>query len=136
MPFQELPHTADWSLRVWAPSLPLLFSESVRGMYSLSGARAASDPLVMRLLELGAADVETLLVAFLSELLNFSEQERLCFEDIQVELQQTNSEWKLKSQMAGAALVSLTRAIKAVTFHNLHIERTPKRYQVEIVFDV
>ena len=136
MPFQELPHTADWSLRVWAADLPALFVEAASGMNTLSGAQAAPGPLVERTVALSAADVETLLVAFLSELLYLTEQERLAFDKVHVNLVESPGEWRLKAKLTGAPLVSLTRAIKAVTFHNLRIENTARGVQVEIVFDV
>jgi SHS2 domain-containing protein len=38
--------------------------------------------------------------------------------------------------MDGAALVSMSKAIKAVTYHNLQIRKTERGVEVEIVFDV
>jgi len=38
--------------------------------------------------------------------------------------------------MDGAPLLSATKIIKAVTYHNLRIRPTARGYEVEIVFDV
>ena len=35
--FLELPHTADWAVRVWAADLPALFAAAANGMNSLAG---------------------------------------------------------------------------------------------------
>ena len=35
--FLEVSHTADRSLRVWAPTMDELFSQAARGMYQLMG---------------------------------------------------------------------------------------------------
>jgi SHS2 domain-containing protein len=132
MGFEELPHTADWSLRVWAKSLPALFAEAARGMYALSGANQAEGPKVKRTFEAEATDAESLLVAFLSELVYAVEQEHLIFDEFDVQVEGI----KLKVEMSGAPILSLTKAIKAVTYHNLQIRPTARGYEVEIVFDV
>jgi len=38
-PYVEVEHTADWALRVWAPTLEELFVDAARGMYELAGAK-------------------------------------------------------------------------------------------------
>jgi SHS2 domain-containing protein len=101
-------------------------------MITLAGARLANGPRVKRRVEVEAADVESLLVAFLSEILYFMEQEHVAFDFFNIQI----TEPTLRAEMEGAPLLSLTKAIKAVTFHNLNIRRTDRGYEVEIVFDV
>jgi SHS2 domain-containing protein len=137
MPFEELTHTADWSLRVWAPDLNQLFTESARGMYALAGIRLAEKPRVRRLISLSSPDVESLLVSFLSELVYISEQDRLAFDQINLSLDlETGSACHMSSILRGAPILSLDKAIKAVTYHNLKIQQSTRGYESEIVFDV
>ncbi|MFA5873569.1 MAG: archease [Anaerolineales bacterium] len=49
MPYEELPHTADWCLRVWAADMAGLFAEAARGMNALSGVRLAPGLRVERM---------------------------------------------------------------------------------------
>ena len=130
--FEELPHTADWALRVWAPDLPSLFAESARGMYSLAGVTLSEGPRASRSYAAEALDPESLLVGFLSELLYAAEHARLAFDRFDIALQGNH----LNAEMSGAPLRSITQEIKAVTFHNLRIEQTGRGREVEIVFDV
>jgi SHS2 domain-containing protein len=132
MPFEELQHTADWCLRVWAGSLPELFSETAGGMNALSGALPATGPRLERTFAAEAPDMESLLVLFLSELVYAAEQEKSVFDDFKVILRGN----KLKVKMSGAPILSINKSIKAVTYHNLRIRKTEAGYQVEIVFDV
>jgi SHS2 domain-containing protein len=132
MGFEELPHTADCALRVWAPDLTSLFGEAALGFNFISGARLASDARVTRRISLSAADAESLLVTFLTELLYIQEQETLGFDRFYLQVSNTEMSGKLD----GARLISLSRTIKAVTFHNLVIRRTPCGNEVEIVLDV
>jgi SHS2 domain-containing protein len=132
MGFEEIPHTADWSVRVWAQDLPSLFVEAASAMHSLSGTVIGNGERVKRTFETEAPDPESLLVAFLSELLYYEEQENLAFEVFDLRVA---ARW-LKAEMEGAQIVSSEKAIKAVTYHNLKIERTPQGLETTIVFDV
>jgi SHS2 domain-containing protein len=134
-PFQEIDHTADWALEVWAPTLEGLFVDAARGMYHLAGAEpaAATAPGEPRLLELAADDAEALLVAWLQELLYLSETEGLVFDDLTL-LALTPTH--LRAEARGRPTAQPGKAIKAVTFHNLSIRREDGRYRVVIVFDV
>jgi len=137
MPFEEIPHTADWSLLVWAVDLSTLFVESARGMTSLSGIRLAKKPRIVRTLSISAADKESLLVSFLSELVYYAEQDHLAFDhfDLNLDLEACQP-CRLSAVLRGAPILSMDKAIKAVTYHNLHIHQTTRGYEVEIVFDV
>jgi SHS2 domain-containing protein len=132
MPFEELPHTADWALRVWAASLPALFAEAAVGMNTLSGVQLAPSPRLSHSFAAEAPDVESLLVQFLSELVYLAEQENQGFDAFEISL----IGLELKAVMAGAPLLSLNKSIKAVTYHNLQIRQTDAGFEVEIVFDV
>jgi len=136
MGFEEITHTADWALRVWASDLKGLFVEAAQGMYALSGARPAEGPHVKRTFAAEAQDAESLLVAFLSELVYTAEQERLMFTSFQVGMSEGSEGRRLKAEMEGSPIVSINKSIKAVTFHNLQIQQTAQGYEVEIVFDV
>lgn len=130
--FEEIPHTADWAMRVWAEDLPGLFAEAARGMNSLAGVQLESGPRLERQIELEAGDNESLLVAFLSELLYIQEHENLAFDAFKLRMHNSF----LKGELEGAAIAGIAKAIKAVTFHDLRIARSERGFQVQLVFDV
>ena len=132
MGFEEISHTADWSVRVWAQDLPSLFAESARAMNALAGTRTSHGPRVKRTFKSEGPDVESLLVAFLSELVYYQEQENLAFDTFDTQL----SDEQISVNMEGAQITAIDKAIKAVTYHNLKIEETGRRVEVVIVFDV
>lgn len=150
MPYQEIHHTADWGLRVWAGDLPGLFIEAARGMLALMGARPVTDgksstqeeagqvtgSTPPRRLTLTAPDAEALLVAFLSEILYLVEQERLTLEDLRLTILPGEETWQLHAEGLPRPLASVQKLIKAVTFYNLHIQSDENGYSVEVVFDV
>jgi len=136
MGYEELQHTADWAVRVWADDLSGLFAESARAMNALSGVKLIGGPRTRAVQRGRAIDVESLLVAFLSELLYQLESEGLGFEDFHVGVTEESGQQSYKADMQGAQFAAVEKPIKAVTYHNMKIERTERGYETEIVFDV
>ncbi|MCP4143132.1 MAG: archease [Chloroflexi bacterium] len=133
MGYKEISHTADWSIHVWAEDIQGLLTESARGMWMLTSADPADGPRAERELSLEAYDAESLLVAFLEELLYLSESEKLLFDDFSALSVEGR---KLSGIIGGGPLRSIEKEIKAVTFHNLDIRESKGGLEVEIVFDV
>ena len=130
--FNEIDHTADWAVEIWAPDFAGLLVESAHAIFVLTGLRVKSEPRETRQAHLTAADRESLLVAFLSEILYLAEQENLGFDMIDL----TVDRYTLTARLDGAAILSQFKEIKAVTYHNLAIRETAGRLEVTIVFDV
>lgn len=136
--FRELVHTADWELEVWAPDLPGLLEQAARGMFKLAGARLQDSPRQALRLQLAAADPESLLVSFLSELLFIVEQNHLGFSDYELEVCRVADPagLELEANLQARPLLSLDKDIKAVTYHRLQVQSTPQGLRTRIVFDV
>ena len=130
--FREQPHTADWALLVWAPDLAGLLQQAARGMYDLMHARVRPEAQAIYQFEIAAADPETLLVMFLSELLYFTQRDEVGFEEFEVSLAGN----RVTAKVTGAPLEAIAKEIKAVTYHNLSIHPSPRGLEVRIVFDV
>lgn len=130
--YREIEHTADWELEVWAPSLEALFIQAAQGMMALSGMQLKPGPRVEQSFELQSADNESLLVAFLSELLYLGEQDHLGFERFRVKI----NHQRLTAQLSGAPIQSIDKEIKAVTFHRLAILTDENGLRTRLVFDV
>ncbi len=130
--YMEVSHTADWAVRVWADELTGLFAEAADAMTALMGVKVGDLSPQNRILHLEAEDTESLLVAYLSELLFIMESERRAAirQDLKVEAR------TLRGEVWFQPVQSLEKEIKAVTFSGLKIITTPQGYQVEIVFDV
>lgn len=133
MPYQEIDHTADWALRVWAASLEALFTDAALGMYALMGAESSNADLVQYTITVQGMDAEAVLVVWLQELLYYTEAENVVFERFNVlELKVT----ELRAEAWGRPVAHLLKIIKAVTYHNLVIQQTETGYETTLVFDV
>jgi SHS2 domain-containing protein len=132
MGFEEIPHTADVAMRIWAGDLPGLLVEAARALNVLAGVQLADEPVRRQVLNIESEDSESLLVAFLTELIYLAEQKNMAFDKFDLSIKNNH----MHAELHGSSLVSITKNIKAVTFHNLQIQRIPSGLQVEIVFDV
>jgi SHS2 domain-containing protein len=130
--FEEIEHTADWSLRVWAPDLAGLLEQAARGMFDLSGIWLADSKRQRREITVESTDAEGLLVNFLGELLHILDQDGLAFDEFELAV----AENVVKAKLQGAPVMERKKEIKAVTYHDLHIEQISAGLEALIVFDV
>ena len=131
--FEEIEHTADWAYRVRGKDLAELFIQAALGLYALVGMELAPGERITRSLQLEGIDHESLLVAWLNELLYFHESEGLGFERLEIQhLDETN----IQAKVTGAPTQQWLKDIKAVTYHNLAIRETESGLEVTLVLDV
>lgn len=130
--FKEVPHTADWALQVWAPDLSGLFHSAAQGMVSLMGVELHPDSLSAHFFSLKNSDPESLLVAFLSELLFIMQEQNQGFAHLALAIDGP----VLHAALSTAPVMRIDKEIKAVTYHNLDIHWDGDRYTATITFDV
>ncbi len=130
--FREISHTADWELEVWGPDLGSLIEQAARGMYHLAELKLSSHPRLTRKIELLFHDSETLLVDFLTELIYLTESEGLAFDEFNIQF----NDDQLVALVSGAKIESLSKEVKAATYHNLAIRESRDFLVANIVFDV
>lgn len=131
--YQELDHTADLALKVWAEDFPSLLLQSVQGMYHLMAIEVQDESSLQTEFHLDAGDREAQLVDFLSEILYLCEDESQAYFDFIFE-ETDDDGWIVIA--IGKEVTDQGSLIKAVTFHNLNIENTDYGLETTIVFDV
>lgn len=131
--FEELEHTADWAIRVLAADLESLFEQAALGMFGLIGCANLDAEAITRPITLQAADLETLLVSWLEELLYLLDTENLMMTKANVQIP---SEIQLLASIRLMPAKEQWKEIKAVTFHNLKVNKVSNGFEVSIVFDV
>ncbi len=130
--FEEITHTADLSLHVWAADLGGLLRAAARGLYALMGVRWAAEPRLQAELVLQAEDAESLLVQFLAELLYRCEMEGAVFDDLALIVEGCT----LRAVLGGSPATAVGRMVKAVTYHALEVRPTPRGLEATLVLDV
>lgn len=129
--YEEVKHTADLALRVWAADFHSLLIQSAKGMYALVGVQQQNDQPVTQRLQLPKTSCEVILVDFLNELVFLLEEEQQFFDHFNI----NDEETVVKIEMKGFQ-VAYHRQIKAVTFHNLEIIEGLQGLETTITFDI
>lgn len=134
MGFEEVEHAADRALRIFGAHLKELMISAAQGMTQLMVEDlSAISTEIEKSVRLQADDAESLLVEWLNELAYWAEAEMLVFKKFNVA---DVTATRLEATVLGGKAAQLDKHIKAVTYHNLEIIRTPKGLEATIVFDV
>jgi SHS2 domain-containing protein len=131
--YRLLSHTADLALEVWGADLEELFANAARGMFAQMVEVADMPVTVQRVIDLTAGDDESLLVAWLSELLYLRETRREAYGSFTVTFPAPGS---LHGLARGAPWQTFDRPVKAVTYHGLAITHERSGFCATIVLDV
>lgn len=135
--FTFIEHTADLGVRATATTLQDLFVQAAKGMQALLGKLEPGSQHVERTLELRAPDAEGLLHDWLAELLWEVDSNNRLFDAFEFSL---FDERQLTAQCHGSML-DVARSersieIKAVTYHDLRIQKHGGIYEVTVIFDI
>ena len=145
MDFEILPHTADIKIRAYGTTKKELFRNALIGMFQAIHPIAPecsveNDRVVCRSLperhevELKASDIESLLVDFLSEALYLSDVYNQAYLDTIIH---ECTDTHIAATLCGVNVTGFEVVeIKAVTYHELHIQQHNGVWQVDIVFDI
>jgi SHS2 domain-containing protein len=136
LPFEVIDHTADIGIIARGSDLAALFCNAAAGMLSLLTDVDTLRQDTTRGIRLEANDRETLLVAWLNEILYiiYTEKLILCKFDILIDGN------RLAAKCAGQELEPkdhrIGREIKAATYHDLEIVERDGEYSAKIIFDI
>lgn len=132
-----LDHTADAGVIVHAPNLPSLFERAAWAMFSVitDPSRVLTPDSTQ--LELEADDTQALLVLWLSELNYLHVTRHQLFGRFEVgELSERRIVSTARGEAIDAHRHTVYTEIKAVTYHDLAIERTGTNWRAQVIFDL
>ena len=135
MSFEEISHTADIKIRVRAPTLEALFSETFNALMQVMYGTERSGGIVKEI-EVESPDNESLLLDFLSEVLFVSEVESLVFFNASISIHGS----QLTAELSGEPFDPLRHSggseVKGISFSGLSIIHDANGYMLDIIFDV
>jgi SHS2 domain-containing protein len=135
MSFEEISHTADVKIRVHAPTLEALFSETFKAlMQVMYGTNRAGG--ILREIRIESSDYESLLADFLSEVLFVSEVESLVFSEADISIDSLCLIAELTGESFDPVRHSGGSEVKGISYSGLAITHEANGYMLDIIFDV
>jgi SHS2 domain-containing protein len=136
---EELSHTAEIGLRIWAPTLAELYACAAAAMCDLVDAQPdMTTPVQERTVAVAAPDRESLLVDWLNELLFLQETAGVYWPEVAVaSLAQREDGVALHATVRGWRASQPPRLhVKAVTYHQLRVVAADGGWRAEVFFDI
>jgi SHS2 domain-containing protein len=141
MPFRFLENVAiaDAAYEAWGDTIEELFSEAARAMMEIVVDTETVGTEEERVFKLEREDVETLLYAFLSEIIFLKDTEDMLFSDFKVHIEGDHP-FLLTARLYGEPLHrethSLRSDIKAVTYYLFSVKQERGGWRATVVIDI
>ena len=130
--YEILEHPADLKIRSYGKEMAEVFSNMLAGM-SKSCRSELTKEKVNREIKIEAPDRESLLVNFLSEALSLADINKEVY--LKAKFNQLKDNY-LEAKLEGYKIKSKELEIKAVTWHDLKIEKKDNLLEATVLFDI
>jgi len=138
--YKFIDHTADIACKVSGDTLEDLFIAAADAWRNSVVEEMSYCERETKQIEIESFSKEQLLVDFLNEI-NFLLFTRKWLTNliIDISIENNNDNWKLNAELEGMPLsehIKLKQEIKAITFHQMEIEKEGNKYSTLLVFDI
>ncbi len=134
--FEVLEHTADVGIIAYGSDMKKAFANAAKGLFSLITEPGDVEEIEHRDIELTAPDQESLLVAWLNELIYLFDAEQIIFKRFDIaQLNDTHLKARSYGYKVENSKHKLKMGVKAATYHMLKIEKN-NGSKVQVLFDI
>jgi SHS2 domain-containing protein len=135
--YQIIDHTADLGIIVKGPDIKSLFVLAAQAMTDIMVKGDIRDRKVIRDVLVEGEDFPDLMVRWLGEILYLFEGENLILNSIEIK---SISPVQLKSTLTLTSFEpkyhQVLREIKAVTYHQISVDKTNDGWEARVIFDI
>lgn len=134
--FEIVDHTADVGIIAYGADISQAFANAARALFSLITELDDVEEFLHRDIELTAPDEESLLVAWLNELIYLFDTENIVFKRFDV-TKLNNRQLKARSygEKVDSSKHRLKTGVKAATYHMLKVDKD-NGYRIQVLFDI
>lgn len=130
-------HTADLGLEVYGKDEKELFSNAAFAIFDLTVDLYDVNALEVRMITVRGSDREDLLVNYLREILYMLNGEGMLLKDFSIlEIDSHHLVVEVKGEPFNPDRHSIKTEIKAVTYHQVKVEKNNKGWKARVIFDV
>ncbi len=136
-PYEWIEHTADVGVRVFGDDLKGLFSHAASAFFEIITDLNTIDAKETHIIEIEGEDLEDLLINWLNELLFLFETKGLVFKEFEIEeIKKDHLRARIRGEFFDLKKHPLKTCIKAVTYHQLRVEKIKEHWEAQIIFDI
>jgi SHS2 domain-containing protein len=135
MSFEEVSHTADVKIHARSPTLEALFSDACDALMLVMYGTSRKG-IIKKEIAITSADIDSLLVDFLSEILFVSEVEGIVFSKASVHIDGLNLYAELEGEHFNKQRHTKGTQVKGISYSGLSILHDANGFMVDILFDV
>lgn len=133
--FEHLEHTADVGIAAWDETLESVFVQTTLGVLDIMGAYHPAEGEHIPL-EVSGRDLGSVLVEWLSEVLYIQDTRDSVVTAVEIaEVNDSSARGAIEVAPRAEEMLEGT-AVKAITFHGLHIGRTDNGWSARVYVDV
>ena len=134
--FDIVDHTADVGIIAYGTNMSQAFVNAARALFSLITELDDVEEVMYRDIELTASDEESLLVAWLNELIYLFDAEGIILKRFDItELDSTRLKARSYGEKVDSSKHSLKTGVKAATYHMLKVDKD-NGCKVQVLFDI
>jgi len=137
VPFEIIEHPADVGFAAYGRTLEDVFVNAAAAMMSLACEPAGIEEREQREIEAAGTDNESLLFAWLAEILALADAEKMFFRRAQIaELGRGRVRGRVYGEKYDKRRHRAGTYLKAVTYHNLRVEPVDDGWRAQVYLDV
>ena len=134
--FEIIDHTADVGIRAYGATMNEAFANAARALFSLITELDDVEEVLHRDIKINASDLESLLVAWLNELIYRFDTEGVLFKRFDIiQLGDTHLKARSYGEKVDSSKHSLKTGVKGATYHMLKVDKTDG-FRVQVLFDI
>ena len=134
--FEIIDHTADVVIIAYGTSLSQTFANAAKALFNLITELDNVEEVLHRDIELVAPDQESLLVAWLNELIYLFDTENVIFKRFEItKLNNTQLKARSYGEKVDSSKHKLKTGVKAATYHMLRIDKD-NGCKAQVLFDI
>ena len=135
--YEFIEHTADLGFKAYGATLEELFTNAAKAFFEAMVTLEDVSEGTERFIAVEADAPDNLLVSWLGELLYLFDTERLLFKRFQVKRIENNSlEANAWGEVFDPARHQIKTGIKAVTYHQLYVEKKDGSWEARVILDI
>ncbi len=135
--FRILEHTADVGFEAFGSTPPEVFANAARALMNLIVDLDTIHPSAEVPLEIKGPDPESVLVNWLSEILYLHDAEGWLFREFEIQnLHDDSLSAVVRGEKFERPRHQAKLQVKAITYHQLALERTPRGWRAQVYVDI